>query len=80
MIIHFPFISQLEDLSFNGERRINGHFVQRWKFYVTCSKVESKINLDTSVLLWNKKWEGEKEKNVENKYDVYIYEFCEKKK
>lgn len=50
--------------------------------YVTCSKVESKINLDTSVLLWNKKWEGEKEKNVENKYDIYIYiyEFYEKKK
>lgn len=48
--------------------------------YVTCSKVESKINLDTSVLLRNKKWEGEKEKNVENKYDIYIYEFCEKKK
>lgn len=48
--------------------------------YVTWSKVESKINLDTSVLLRNKKWEGEKEKNVENKYDIYIYEFCEKKK
>lgn len=41
--------------------------------YVTWSKVESKINLDTSVLLRNKKWEGEKEKNVENKYDIYIY-------
>ena len=47
--------------------------------YVTCSKVESKINLDTSVLLWNKKWEGEKEKNVENKYDLYIWVLREEK-